>query len=183
MKKVHPDRELEHEYITSDISIHELCRRHGIRSHSPVVDQAKKRKWAEKREQYQAKASDTYIEKYAARQADREAQVRDRALDAIDEATTRFRVDLKATKPVRRPDGSVAEEPAWHLTPRDLALLIDRFQVLFERPSVISQHQGLTVTSELSADALREFVEATRGRAGPSRLEESPLPRRQRLDD
>ena len=59
----------------------------------------------------------------------------------------------------------------------------DRLMVLFERPAVISQHQGLTVTSELSAESLREFIEATRGRAGPSPMEESPLPRRQRLDD
>ena len=79
-----------------------------------------------------------------------------------------------ATKLVRQPDGSITEEPAWYMTPKDLCLLIDRFQVLFERPSVISQHQGLTVTSEFSADALREFIDATRGRAGPSRMECHP---------
>jgi hypothetical protein len=50
-------------------------------------------------------------------------------------------------------------------------------------PSVISQHQGLTLTSELSVETLREFIEATRGRAGPSLMEESPLPRARRLDD
>ena len=42
MNKSHDYRALEREYVTSDISIRELCRRHGIRSHSPVVDQAKK---------------------------------------------------------------------------------------------------------------------------------------------
>ena len=66
------------------------------------------------------------------------------------------------------------------MTPKDLAILIDRFQVLFERPSVISQHQGLSVGTVPSADALREFIEATRGRAGPP---PSPLPRTRRLDD
>ena len=49
------------------------------------------------------------------------------------------------------------------LTPRDLAVLIDRFQLLFDKPSSISQHQGLTASTELSADALSEFIEATPG--------------------
>jgi hypothetical protein len=61
---------------------------------------------------------------------------------------------------------------------RDLCLLIDRFEVLFGKPSVISQRQGLSVTSELSAETLREFIEATRERAGHPPMEESPLPRR-----
>jgi hypothetical protein len=183
VNKVHPYRELEREYITTDISIRELCRRHGISSHSPVVDQAKKRKWAEKREAYQAKAGDAFIQKHADRMADRQKEISDRALDAIDEAITKFREDLTATRPVRQPDGSITEEPAWLMTPKDLALLIDRFQVLFQRPSVISQHQGLTVSTELSSDALREFIEVTRGRAGTTRMEVSPLPRTRRLDD
>jgi hypothetical protein len=69
------------------------------------------------------------------------------------------------------------------MRPKDLCLLIDRFQVLFQRPSVISQHQGLTLTSELSAENLSEFIEATRGRGEPSRMEVSPLPRTRRLSD
>ena len=183
MNKVHDYRELEREFITTDISIRGLCRKHGISAHSLVTVQAKKGRWQEKREQYQAKESEAFMSRYAARQADRQAEIRDKVLDTIDLALDKFRSDLKATKLVRQPDGSVTEQPAWYMTPKDLAILIDRFQVLFERPSVISQHQGLAVSAELSTDALREFIEATRGRAGPSPMEESPLPRRQRLDD
>lgn len=69
------------------------------------------------------------------------------------------------------------------MKPKDFAVLIDRFEVLFGQPFVISQHQGLTVNTELSADALRNFLEATRGMAGPPRAEVSPLPRTRRLDD
>ncbi len=115
--------------------------------------------------------------------ADRQAEIHDDAVEAIAEAMDKFRADLKATKKVRQPDGSITEQPAWFMTPKDLCLIIDRFQVLFGKPSVISQHQGLTVTSELSAESLREFIEASRGLAGPPRAEESPLPRTRRLDD
>jgi transposase-like protein len=183
MNKRHPYRDMQREYITTDISIRELCRRHGIRSHSVVVDQARKGRWSEKREQYRAKADESFMTHHAERMADRQADINDKVLDAIDLALDRFRSDLKATKLVRQPDGSITEEPAWYMTPKDLCLLIDRFEVLFGRPSVISQHQGVTVTSELSADALREFIEVTRGRVGPSPVEVSPLPRRRRLDD
>ena len=183
MNKRHDFARLEREFITTDISIRGLCRRHGISAHSLVTVQAKKRRWAEKRAAHQARSSEAFIEKHADRMADRQAEISDKALDAIDEAITKFREDMRATKPVRQPDGSITEEPVMRLTPKDVALLIDRFQVLFERPSVISQHQGLTVSTELSADALREFVEATRGMGGPSRMDVSPLPRTRRLDD
>jgi hypothetical protein len=55
------------------------------------------------------------------------------------------------------------------MKPRDVALLIDRLQLLFDRPSSISQHQGLTVTSEVTPDALSEFIEASRGWEGHPR--------------
>ncbi len=111
--------------------------------------------------------------------ADRQAEIHDEVLEAI----ARFRADLQATKLVRQPDGRITEEPAWSMTPRDACLIIDRSQVLFARPSSISQHQGLTVTSELTADVLLEFIEATRGLVEPP-SQASPIPRSpRRLDD
>jgi transposase-like protein len=183
INRVRDYAQLEREFITTDISIRELCRRHGISAHSAVVVQAQKNDWTAKREAHQARASESFIEKHADRMADRQAEISDKALDAIDEAIDKFRADLKATKLVRQPDGSITEVPVMRLMPKDLAVLIDRFEVLFGRPSVISQHQGLTVSTEVSADALREFIEATRGMGGPSRMDVSPLPRTRRLDD
>lgn len=173
---------MEREVITSDISLRAICRKHGITAHSLVVVQAKKGKWAEKREQYRAKADEAYMSRYAARQADRLAEIHDKILDAIDEALDKFREDMRATEK-KRIDGEWVEVPVLRLKPRDVALLFDRFQVLLEKPSVISQHQGLTVTSEMSVEALHGFVELSRGRAGPSPMEESPLPRTRRLHD
>ena len=182
MNKRHPYRELEREYITTDISIRELCRRHEISSHSVVVDQSQKHDWAAKREAYRAKESKYFIEKHADRMADRQAEIHDKILDAIDEAITKFRNDMRATE-TKLVNGEWVEVPAWYMKPRDMCLLIDRFEILFGRPSVISQHQGVTLSTDLSADALNEFLERTRGMAGPPRTEESPLPRRRGLDD
>jgi transposase-like protein len=182
VNKRHQYRALEREYITTDISIRELCRKHGISAHSLVTVQAKRGKWAAKREQYQAKESESFIEKHAERMAERQAQLHDKALDAIDQALDKFRDDMRATEK-KRIGGEWIEVPVMRLKPKDVAILLDRLMVVFEKPSAISQHQGLTLTSELSVEGLREFIEATRGTAGPSRMEGSPLPRRRRLDD
>ena len=178
MNRIHPYRELEREFVTSDISIRELCRRHGIRSHSPVVDQAKKRKWAEKREQYQAKESEAFMSRYAARQADRQAELHDKAIDVIDEALDKFRDDMQATEK-KRIDGEWVEVKVMRLKPKDVAILLDRFQVLFDRPTRMSAGRDLRVSSELPINALNRIVELTRQRVVPPT---SPLPRR-RLDD
>jgi len=183
MNKRHPYRDMEREYITTDISLRELSRKYGIRAHSVVVDQSQRQDWSAKREAYRAKESESFIEVHAKRMADRQAQIRDRVIDTIDLALDKFRAELKATRLVHQPDGSIIEQPAWYMTPKDLCMFIDRFEVLFGKPSVIGQHQGLTVTPELSVESLRDFIEATRGWAGPSPMEVSPLPRARGLDD
>jgi hypothetical protein len=100
--------------------------------------------------------------------AAREAEIRVPALDAIDEAITKFRSDTTRTEK-KLIAGEWVEVPVMLITPRDVALLIDRFQILFARPSVISQHQGLNVTSEmLPIDALQAIIERTRGLAEPA---------------
>ena len=55
MNKRHPYRGMERDYITAQLSIRELCRRHGISWHSIVADQAMKHGRAEKREAPAAK--------------------------------------------------------------------------------------------------------------------------------
>jgi hypothetical protein len=170
---------LGREFITTQFSLRELCRRHGISAHSSAVTQARKLNWQEKREQYQAKASESFIEKHAAHMADRQAEIQDKALDAIEEAITKFRKDIWATEK-KRIDGEWIEVPVMRLMPKDLALLIDRLQILFDRPSLVTEGRDLGALSELPLDALQQLVELTRGRAAPPT---SPLPRTRRLDD
>jgi len=178
VNKSHDYRELEREFITSDISLRELCRRHGISSHSLVV-QARKGMWREKRESYQQKAGDAFIEKYADRMADRQAELHVKALDAIEQALDKFGSDLWATE-MKRVDGEWVEVPVMRLMPKDVAILLDRLQALFARPAHIREGRDLSVRSELPIDALNRIVELTWGRAGPPT---STLPRTRRLDD
>jgi transposase-like protein len=179
VNRVRDYQALEREYITGTMSLRELCRRHGVTAHSAVVVQARREGWAEKREKFRTRASAKYIELRADRAALREAEVRDHAIDAIDEAITRFRADLQATEK-KLIDGEWVEVPVVRMTPRDLVLLIDRLQVLFGRPGTISEERRLTATittESLPVDLLQKIIEATRGLADTRAPEASPLPR------
>jgi transposase-like protein len=171
MNRVRDYQALEREYLSGTMSLRELCRTHGVTAHSAVMVQARQGGWAEKRRAYLARASTKYIELRADRAAIREAEVRDHAIEAIDEAITKFRSDLRATKRVVLADGSVADEPLMLITPRDLAMMIDRLQILFGRPALITEGRSFaaTITSEaLPLEALQKIVELTRGLRPPA---------------
>jgi hypothetical protein len=170
---------LEREFITGTMSLRELCRRHGVTAHSAVMVQARQGNWAEKRRAYRTRASSTYIQHHADRAAAREAEIRNHALEAIDEAITKFRADLWATER-KLVDGEWIEVPVMLITPRDLAPLIDRLQVLFGRPAMISEGRGSAATfisEAVPVEVLKGIIEATRGLAGTPAPEASPMPR------
>ena len=99
MNKVRDYATLEREYVTSQMSLRGLCRRHGISARSGVPVQAED-DWQEKRRADQARASDSFIAHHADRAAAREAEIHDHALDAIDEAITKWtcRVDSSTSR-------------------------------------------------------------------------------------
>ena len=171
MNRVRDYQALEREYLAGTMSLRELCRRHGVTAHSAVMVQARQGGWAEKRGKFRARASAKYIEHRADYAALREAEVRDHAIEAIDEAITKMRSDLRATKRVVLADGSIADEPLMLITPRDIAMMIDRLQILFGRPALITEGRSFaaTITSEvLPLEALQKIVELTRGLTPPA---------------
>jgi hypothetical protein len=166
------------------MSLRGLCRAHGVAAHSAVVVQARREGWTEKREAYRSRASSKYIELRADRAALREAEVRDNAIEAIEQAITKFRADLQATEK-KLIDGEWVEVPVMRIIPRDIVLLIDRLQVLFGRPGTIIEGRSFaaTITSEpLPVDVLEKIIEATRGLETRA-PEASPLPRLPRSEN
>lgn len=174
---------LEREYITGNMGLRELARSHGISNHSLVVAQSKAREWVRKRQEYRDGAADkavTYMADQEGARRAREARVRDNAIESIDEAISAMRAQLKGTHKVFKGNEWV-EEPLVVVKPADVALLIDRLQVLFGRPSAINEERHLGI--ELSASGnnpefLRRIVEATRGIGGlAGDAAASPIPR------
>jgi len=178
-KKVDYDL-LEREYVTGTMSLRGLADSHGLASHSSVMVQSKKRQWDRKRKEFRQTRTDRAVLYTADEDAMRlaqEARVRDNAIEAIDEAISVMRVQMKATRSVLR-NGEWIEEPVIVVRPTDIALLIDRLNVLFGRPSNITEDRNLGISLSGSVDptVLRGIVEATRGivASGSAR---SPIPR------
>lgn len=183
MNKRHDYDALEREYIRGQMGLRELARKHGI-AHSLVTIQSKNREWSRKREEFRTGASDKaviYMADEEGKRRAREAQVRDNAIDAIDDAITKMRTDLQRTEK-KFVNNEWVEVPVYLLRPHDVVELIDRLQVLFNRPSNITEERslGLSLSANgVGTDILRGIVEATRG-LGSSGAERSPIPRLER---
>lgn len=181
----HDYDQLEREYVSGDMSLRQLAKDHGM-THSLVMTQSTKRKWSEKREQFREQASEkavTFMADKEAYRVSREQEVRDKAVDLIEQAIDKLSEDMRATHLVRR-DGEVAEEPVYRLRPNDLVPLLDRLQVMFGKPNNITEERGLNVTVDTGPagpEVLQAFIEATRG-VGPlgGNSQASPLPRTDR---
>jgi hypothetical protein len=173
---------LEREYVTGEMSMRELATAHGIKNHSVVTGQAKSREWSRKRTEYRAgvetKAMVYMADQEGARIA-QEARVRDNAIEGIDDAITKMRADMKRTEK-KFVNGEWVDEPLYTLRPHDIVELIDRLQVLFNRPSTITEERslGINVTAGgVPHDLLRGIVEATRGLTDTGAAAQSPFPR------
>lgn len=181
----HDYDQLEREYVSGDMSLRELGRTHGI-SHSLIMTQSQKRKWAEKRDKFREDRQEKAVTFMADQQAyriSREEEVRGKAVDLIEQAIDKLSEDMRATHLVRR-DGEVTEEPVYRLRPNDLVPLLDRLQVMFGKPNNITEERGLNVTVDTGPagpEVLQAFIEATRG-VGPlgGNSQASPLPRTDR---
>jgi len=176
---------LEREYVTGEMGLRELARMHDIANHSLITVQSKKREWARKREEYRQGASEKAVVYMADQEGSRraqEAKVRDNAIEAIDEAITKMRSDMKATT-LRLKNNEWVEEPLVIIKPTDVAMLIDRLNVLFGRPSNITEERnlGISLSSDgVSPELLRGIVEATRGISDVGGAASSPFPRADR---
>lgn len=182
MNRKHDWKMIEIQYVQGDMGLRELARLNNIENHSLVMAQSRRNGWAQKRAEFRETVNDKLMMNLASDDAKRlakEVRVRDNAIDAIDEAITKMRSDMRAT--TKRFKGNEwVEEPLVVIKPADVALLIDRLNVLFGRPSNITEERSLGVRlsagGTLGPDILRGIVEATRGLA-PAGAERSPIPR------
>lgn len=181
MNKQHDWKALETEFIQGDMGQRELARMHDITNYSLVTAQARKHEWVRKRTEYRAQTEDRTIYRMAddeAKRRVRELRVRDNAIEAIDEAISKMRADMKATRKVFKDDKWV-DEPLVVIRPQDMAMLIDRLQVLFGKPTAITEERQLGISlATHDPDLFRGIIEATRGVAATGGdAASSPLPR------
>lgn len=183
---------MEAEFVAGDMTVRALAIKVGINPNniSSVHDQARKRNWVEKRNEYRQKITDKALVKYEDRASNgivRRMEVSDHAVEVIDEALTKMSADMKATHMVER-GGVLYEEPVMIIRPADIVLLIDRLQVALGKPSLISEERnfGVAISGQADLDTLKQLAAALRnepagprpaGAAGGSPLPTAPGPR------
>lgn len=161
---------LEKEFIAGDMSVRELCRRHSIRNHSVVHEQARRRGWYDKRDRVKGKVTELSIEQVAARQARRMSRIEDAydlAVDAIIEAIQKMREDMR-----------LAGDDGVKVYPKDLSVLIDKLQTMLGRPTSISEERHLGAFTQLDPEQLMEVLRQSRENGANARtVGRSALPR------
>ncbi len=151
----HDYQTLEREYISSDISIRALCKKHSIKGYSSVAQYAREHDWEGKRERIMGRKADKVVERVSDQLAEAEVSmveiVREEWLTVIRAATYKFAEDLK--------------DPNYKVRVPDLVQLIDKGLVLLGEPSSRTEERHLAISGTLERlpdTFVRRLVESTR---------------------
>lgn len=161
MAKANDYEALRREYINSNMSIRELCRRNGIKAYSTVAEYAKTHGWYDKRAAVQASTEEKVIQRVSDRLADSEVdelvKYRSLALQVIQGALYKFANDLA--------------KPESTITPSDLIRLVNQGLLLLGQPTSRTEERHLELTGSLDGlppEFLRRLADVTR--AGEAQL-------------
>lgn len=153
----HDYDKLEREYLSTDITIRALCRKHGIKSYSSVAQYARDHDWYERRSEIQTRVRERTIERVSERMAEAEAdeieQFRGEALTVVRAAIYKFAEDLK--------------DAQFRVRAEDLVKLINLGLLITGQPTSRVEERRLDVVATLEGlpgEALRALVEATKPR-------------------
>lgn len=158
------------EYIQSDISIRELCRKHGITSWSAVNAMKTKQKWDQARDEYRVTTQSREIDTLVDARLATTVAVHGELLIAIRAAVHRFVADTQR------------ENDPQPVNPRDLMGLIDKFLLLTGQATRRSESKNLDVhdfggiLTGAPPELLRELAELSRDNgAGGKPMGRGPL--------
>jgi histone H3/H4 len=143
----------EREYITTNISIRKLAEKYGMDGWSSMAEQARKRDWQEKRDEFRRSVSAKRLEKDVTKFVQ---DIEDLEYEQIQAARAIIFAGLQAIR-----DGSVTVQP------RDITLAIDKLQLLTgkatERTEATVVGDSNPVSRGLDPEFLRRLEELSRG--------------------
>jgi hypothetical protein len=158
------------EYIQTDISIRELCKKHDIANWSTVNEMKRKQGWDADREKFKISATGREIESLTASRMADVVAIHSELLLAVRTAIRRFINDLNRT-----------ENPQ-PVSARDLMGLIDKFLLLTGQPTARTESTNLDVHDfggllrGAPPELLRELAELARANgAGAGPVGRGPL--------
>lgn len=155
---------LKNEYIqTPGLSIRALCERHGIKTWSAVNKRKNDEGWDAKRAELERQTENKSLEALADKRATKVAEIQLDALNVIHAGILKMAEDMDAEEEYEV-NGVVRRRKVMRIHPRDLAILVDKFQTLIGQPSQVSEQRNLHLgmQAELEPDDLRTILAALR---------------------
>lgn len=152
-------KEIEKEYVTTELSYRELARRHGI-NFSTLAAKGRTEDWPTKRQSYQQSLSRKTYEKIADKVSSEEAQIRQENVLTLRLGIRRFAEDAASRK--------VSVSAA------DAVKMIEALAKLTTEPDQVNPDASINAVpvGPPDADLLRRIVDAARGRIDPDRVVE-----------
>jgi len=155
---------LKNEYVqTPGLSIRALCERHDIKTWSTVNKRKNDEGWDRLRSEFERQVENKSLEALADKRAQKVAEIQLDALNVIHAGILKMAEDMDAEEEYEV-NGQVRRRKVMRIHPRDLAILVDKFQTLIGQPSQVSENRNLTLgmQAELEPDELRILLAALR---------------------
>lgn len=155
---------LKNEYIqTPGLSIRALCEKHGIKTWSAVNARKNAEGWDSLRDEFNRQVENKSLEALSAKRAQKVAEIQLDALNVIHAGILKMAEDMDAEEEYEV-GGQVRRRKVMRIHPRDLAILVDKFQTLIGQPTGINETRNvnLGMQAELEPDELRTILAALR---------------------
>jgi response regulator RpfG family c-di-GMP phosphodiesterase len=153
---------IEHDYVSSDISLRELARRYSC-GWSTISLRSKRDKWVDKRQEYKDRVARRSYEKTIDKVADEQADIRHESVLVMRATLRRYAEQLRT--------GAVA------VTTKDAVSAVQTLLLLMGEPTARSENRIVEFsTGGIAPEDLHRLVELARSRLVEGSVVESPQP-------
>jgi hypothetical protein len=150
---------LKNQYVQGQMSIRELCKQNGIPTWSTVNAHANKHGWDQLRTEFNRQVENKSLEHLAQKRAQKIAEIQLDSLEVIHAGILKMAEDMDAVEEYEV-NGVVKTRKVMRIHPRDLAILLDKFQSLIGQPQQISENRnlGVDILSQADPETLRDLL-------------------------
>lgn len=161
--------EMEQEFVTSELSIREIARRHDL-SWSTVAERAKREKWSDKRAAFRESINRRSYEKVIDRFSSDEAEIRAESVVVMRATLRRFAEQLR--------------DKEINVSPRDAVAAVHALQLLLGEPTSRAESKVIEFsTGGLDPGNLRELLRLAKARVVEGSLAGDREPSTTRIGD
>jgi len=146
------------------MSIRALCAANEIPTWSTVNARANREGWDALRTEYQRQVEAKSLDLTASKRAQKIAEIQLDALNVIHAAILKMAEDMDAYEEWEDSHGVVHRRKLMRMTPKDLDIMLARFQTFMGQPTQIneSRNLGIDILSEADPEAMRQILAALR---------------------